>query len=165
MISQVNFHDAKLASLLDSELEAFTESFQFNHPNVRHARSATGCPGGAGNLGFNSFNFLTFVLMVFNAVANTNNNANNNNNNNNDINLNSVSQNSNQVVSNSDNMNTIMAMILPLPVGRRRKRAVRDILRRASEDCGGRGMSAVLVAYELMKVEAAKSGIKITELK
>ena len=81
---------------------------------TRHVRSS-GCAGSAvGNLGFNSFNFLTFMVMTFNAVANTNNNINNNNDNNNDINMNSISQDSNNVVSNSDNMNMIMVMILPV---------------------------------------------------
>merc|ERR1712012_982717 len=60
------------------------------------------------------------MVMVANAVANVNNNINNNNNNNNDINLNSISQDSNSVVSNSDNQNTIMAMILPVP-GRKKR--------------------------------------------
>jgi len=78
------------------------------------------CPSGVGNFGFNSFNFLTFMVMTFNAVANVNNNINNNNNNNQDINLNSISQDSNSVVSNSDNMNTVMATILPVP-GRKRR--------------------------------------------
>ena len=41
----------------------------------------SGCPSGEGNYGFNSFNFMTFVLLVFNLVANINNNLNNNNNN------------------------------------------------------------------------------------
>ena len=36
------------------------------------------CPSSVGNMGFNSFNFLTFMVMVFNAVANANNNINNN---------------------------------------------------------------------------------------
>ena len=86
----------------------------------RQARSP--CPSGVGRYGFNSFNFLTFMVLVFNAVANVNNNINNNNNNDNDINLNSISQDSNNVVSNSDNENTVMAMILPVPGKRRRKR-------------------------------------------
>jgi hypothetical protein len=96
------------------------DSFGTADKGLRTKRSP--CPSGVGNFGFNSFNFLTFMVMVFNAVANTNNNINNNNNNDNDINLNSVSQDDNQVVSNSDNMNTIMAMILPVP-GRRRRRS------------------------------------------
>ena len=79
------------------------------------------CADGAGNLGFNSFNFLTFVIMVFNAVANANNNINNNNNNNVDINLNSISSDTNNLISNSDNMNSIMVMIMPPPVGRKRR--------------------------------------------
>jgi len=75
----------------------------------------SGCPGGVGNLGFNSFNFMTFILLTLNAVANTNNNINNNNNNNIDINYNTINQDSNNVISNSENMNTIMAVILPAP--------------------------------------------------
>ena len=76
------------------------------------------CPGGVGNFGFNSFNFMTFVLLTLNAVANTNNNINNNNNNNIDINYNTINQDSNNVVSNSENMNMVTATILPVP-GRR----------------------------------------------
>ena len=76
------------------------------------------CPGGVGNFGFNSFNFMTFVLLTLNAVANTNNNINNNNNNNVDINYNTINQDSNSVVSNSENTNMVMAVILPVP-GRR----------------------------------------------
>ena len=76
------------------------------------------CPGGVGNFGFNSFNFMTFVLLTLNAVANVNNNINNNNNNNNDINYNTINQDSNNVVSNSENTNMVMAVILPMP-GRR----------------------------------------------
>ena len=79
------------------------------------------CPSGVGNLGFNSFNFLTFMVMVFNAVANVNNNINNNNNNDQDINLNSISQDSNSVVANSDNQNSVMAIILPIPAGRKKR--------------------------------------------
>lgn len=97
---------------------SFDQSSQAEHRLFR--RSA--CPSGVGRFGFNSFNFLTFMVMVFNAVANVNNNINNNNNNNNDFNLNSISQDSNSVVSNSDNQNTIMAMILPVP-GKRKKRS------------------------------------------
>ena len=73
------------------------------------------CPGGVGNFGFNSFNFMTFVLLTLNAVANTNSNINNNNNNNVDINYNTINQDSNSVVSNSENTNMVMAVILPVP--------------------------------------------------
>merc|ERR1719350_524446 len=76
------------------------------------------CPGGVGNFGFNSFNFMTFVLLTLNAVANVNNNINNNNNNNVNINYNTINQGSNNVVSNSENTNMVMAVILPVP-GRR----------------------------------------------
>lgn len=81
--------------------------------HLRQKRSS--CPGGVGNFGFNSFNFMTFVLLTLNAVANVNNNINNNNNNNVDINYNTINQDSNNVVSNSENMNMVMAMILPVP--------------------------------------------------
>ena len=47
----------------------------------RKVKRDSGCPSGEGNYGFNSFNFMTFVLLVFNLVANINNNLNNNNNN------------------------------------------------------------------------------------
>ena len=73
------------------------------------------CPGGVGNFGFNSFNFMTFVLLTLNAVANVNNNVNNNNNNNNDVNYNTINQDSNNLVSNSENTNMVMAVILPVP--------------------------------------------------
>ena len=80
-----------------------------------------------GNFGFNSFNFMTFMLMIYNVVANTNNNINNNNNNNNNLNFNSISQNSQETVSNSDNMNMIMVMILP-PGRKLNKRSNNGIL-------------------------------------
>lgn len=73
------------------------------------------CPGGEGNFGFNSFNFMTFVLLVYNAVANVNNNLNNNNNNINDNNVNSVTQDSNQVSSNTQSVNQLMVTVLPIP--------------------------------------------------
>ena len=92
-----------LLSELDIALNEFTSQFKppiidflpkfstdDNFHGSRHPRSP--CPSGVGRFGFNSFNFLTFMVMVFNAVANVNNNINNNNNNNNDINLNSISQ-------------------------------------------------------------------------
>ena len=122
---------------LDQALHNFTDTFQAPSLNVSYEKLSvdlednfihniekrTPCPSGVGNYGFNSFNFLTFMVMVANVVANVNNNINNNNNNNNDINLNSVTQDSNSVVSNSDNMNSIMAEILPVP-GKRRKRFI-----------------------------------------
>jgi len=84
-----------------------------NYGHVRNKRSS--CPGGVGNLGFNSFNMMTFMLLSLNAVANVNNNINNNNNNNFNINYNTISTDSNNVISNSENMNMVMAMILPVP--------------------------------------------------
>jgi len=89
------------------------ESFGETKSLLRRTRQA--CPGGVGNFGFNSFNFMTFVLLTLNAVANVNNNINNNNNNNVDINYNTINQDSNDVISNSENMNMVMAMILPVP--------------------------------------------------
>ena len=68
------------------------------------------------------------MVLVSNAVANVNNNINNNNNNHNDISLNSVSQDSNSVVSNSDNQNTVMAVILPIPAGKRRRKRSKNCL-------------------------------------
>ena len=121
-----------LLQQLDLSLANFTKEFQapiidtsdkFNldfSQDLRLKRNAA-CGGSVGNLGFNSFNFLTFMVMVFNAVANVNNNINNNNNNNQDFNLNSISQDSNSVVANSDNQNSVMAIILPVP-GKRKKR-------------------------------------------
>ena len=58
---------------------------------------------------------MTFILLTLNAVANINNNINNNNNNNNNINYNTISQDSNNVISNSENMNMVTAVILPIP--------------------------------------------------
>jgi len=120
-----------LLSELDIALNEFTSQFKppiidflpkFSVDDDFHGsrQPRSPCPSGVGRFGFNSFNFLTFMVMVFNAVANVNNNINNNNNNNNDINLNSISQDSNSVVSNSDNMNSVMAMILPVP-GRKKR--------------------------------------------
>lgn len=127
-----------LLANLDSALEDFTNNFQApqldltpkfslnweNHEFEEHLTRVprSPCPSGVGNHGFNSFNFLTFMIMVFNAVANVNNNINNNNQNNQDLNFNSISQDSNNVVSNSDNQNTVMAIILPVPG--RKKRSV-----------------------------------------
>ena len=58
---------------------------------------------------------MTFVLLTLNAVADVNNNVNNNNNNNNDVNYNTINQDSNNLVSNSENTNMVMAVILPVP--------------------------------------------------
>ena len=68
---------------------------------------------------------MTFVLLTLNAVANTNNNINNNNNNNNDINYNTINQDSNNLVSNSENTNMVMAVILPMPGKRSLEKIVR----------------------------------------
>ena len=85
----------------------------------------SGCPGGEGNYGFNSFNFMTFVLLVFNLVANVNNNLNNNNNNANKNNINAVNQDSNSVSSNTNAVNQLMVTILPIPG----KRSVESLIR------------------------------------
>jgi hypothetical protein len=50
---------------------------------------------------------MTLVLLTFNVVANVNNNLNNNNNNNNENNLNGVSQNANNVATNTNAANEI----------------------------------------------------------
>ena len=48
------------------------ESFeQQQHQDKILDREKRSCPSGVGNFGFNSFNFLTFMVLVFNAVANT----------------------------------------------------------------------------------------------
>ena len=60
-----------------------------------------------------SIDFLQILNTIFN--NNNNNNINNNNNNNVDINYNTINQDSNDVISNSENMNMVMAMILPVP--------------------------------------------------
>ena len=122
-----------LINQLDSTLQDFVHNYEplklkteqellpLDFSPILTRSKRTPCPTGVGNYGFNSFNFLTFMVLVSNAVANVNNNINNNNNNHNDISLNSVSQDSNSVVSNSDNQNTVMAVILPIPAGRKRR--------------------------------------------
>ena len=65
--------------------------------------------------GSNAFNYVSFVIGILTLVVNVNNNINNNNNNNVDINYNTINQDSNNVISNSENMNMVMAMILPVP--------------------------------------------------
>ena len=87
-----------------------------------HSRIKRSC-NDEGNLGFNSFNFLTFMILSINAVININNNINNNNNNNNDISVNSISQTSNSIESTSNTENDISVVILPVPLGRRRRRS------------------------------------------
>ena len=85
-----------LLNQIDTAVSNFTEHFQplsiphkpkfnlgldsaFNSEYTSSRRlTRSPCPGGVGNYGFNSFNFLTFMVLVFNAVANTNNNINNN---------------------------------------------------------------------------------------
>ena len=114
LLSNENSVDTKLFDL-NPALHFGILKYNHVHKLSRHKRS---CPGGVGNFGFNSFNFMTFVLLTLNAVANTNNNINNNNNNNIDINYNTINQDSNNVVSNSENMNMVTATILPVP-GRR----------------------------------------------
>lgn len=116
------------------------------------------CPGGVGNFGFNSFNFMTFVLLTLNAVANTNNNINNNNNNNIDINYNTINQDSNNVVSNSENMNMVTATILPVP-GRRSLGLLNKSLRHhLGKRCAGNVKMTVL---DLMKMEVLEQAERI----
>ena len=50
---------------------------------------------------------MTLVVLTFNIVANVNNNLNNNNNNNNENNLNGVSQDANNVATNTNAANQI----------------------------------------------------------
>ena len=123
---QLNFMIDSLFShtgSLDTKLFNLDPSHNFGTTQGKYAKRLSrhkrmSCPGGVGNFGFNSFNFMTFVLLTLNAVANTNNNINNNNNNNIDINYNTINQDSNNLVSNSENMNMVTATILPVP-GRR----------------------------------------------
>ena len=119
---QINFLADDLLSrqFHTSDHQLFNLDLKYNFAKGSSLSRAkrTSCPGGVGNFGFNSFNFMTFVLLTLNAVANTNNNINNNNNNNVDINYNTINQDSNNVVSNSENMNMVTATILPVP-GRR----------------------------------------------
>jgi len=115
------------------------------------------CPGGVGNFGFNSFNFMTFVLLTLNAVANTNNNINNNNNNNIDINYNTVNQDSNNVISNSENMNMVTATILPVP-GRRSLDLINKSLRHhVSKRCAKNVNITVLDLLKMEMLEQAES--------
>ena len=110
------------------------------------------CPGGVGNFGFNSFNFMTFVLLTLNAVANVNNNINNNNNNNVNINYNTINQDSNNVISNSENMNMVMAMILPVPGKRSLEMLNTTLSHHISKRCAGNP----LTLEELVMVEVAE---------
>ena len=57
---------------------------------------------------------MTFTLLVFNLVANVNNNLNNNNNANKN-NINAISQDSNNVASNTNAVNQIGVTVLPIP--------------------------------------------------
>lgn len=84
-------------------------------PLPHRLKRGSGCPGGEGNYGFNSFNFMTFTLLVFNLVANVNNNLNNNNNNANKNNVNAITQDSNNVASNTNAVNQIGVTVLPIP--------------------------------------------------
>ena len=58
---------------------------------------------------------MAFILLTFNVVANVNNNLNNNNNNKNDNNINAISQNSNNVATNTNVGNAIGVTVLPIP--------------------------------------------------
>ena len=82
--------DNLLLTQLDTKLEEFVTSYKspqfdseakdllsLNYSPILHRSPRTPCPSGVGNYGFNSFNFLTFMVLVFNAVANVNNNINN----------------------------------------------------------------------------------------
>jgi hypothetical protein len=85
------------------------------------------CDNGKGNYGINSFNFMAFVLLTFNVVANVNNNLNNNNNNKNDNNINAISQNSNNVATNTNVGNSIGVTVLPIPGKRSLDILTRDL--------------------------------------
>jgi len=102
--------------LFDLDLQTnFNRKGKTKKLSLAKSRAKRGaCPSGVGNMGFNSFNFMTFMLLTMNAVANTNNNVNNNNNNNVNINYNTINQDSNNLVSNSENTNMISATILPV---------------------------------------------------
>ncbi len=67
--NQFNFQLDKIEEPQKFSVDVF-ESFEKN-PEVILERQKRSCPSGVGNYGFNSFNFLTFMVLVFNAVANT----------------------------------------------------------------------------------------------
>merc|ERR1712080_749013 len=121
----------------------------FGKKKLLQRQTRQACPGGVGNFGFNSFNFMTFVLLTLNAVANVNNNINNNNNNNVDINYNTINQDSNNVISNSENMNMVMAMILPVPGKRTLDLFNRTVSHHVSKRCAERRISLT----DLIKLE------------
>jgi len=120
----------------------------------RHKRMS--CPGGVGNFGFNSFNFMTFVLLTLNAVANTNNNINNNNNNNIDINYNTINQDSNNLVSNSENMNMVTATILPVPGRRSLDLLNKSLKHHLGKRCAGNLNMSVIDLVKMEIVEQAE---------
>jgi len=127
--------------------------------NIRVKRQS--CPGGVGNFGFNSFNFMTFVLLTLNAVANTNNNINNNNNNNNDINYNTINQDSNNLVSNSENTNMVMAVILPMPGKRSLEKIDRNTKHQISKRCSEKKHLDVTSLLKLELLEETKKILRI----
>jgi len=145
--------------LFDNENSEESDLFDLNPVNnfgplgQKHRLSRNkrmSCPGGVGNFGFNSFNFMTFVLLTLNAVANTNNNINNNNNNNIDINYNTINQDSNNLVSNSENMNMVTATILPVPGRRSLDLLNKSLKHHISKRCAGQ---TKLTVQDLVKME------------
>merc|ERR1712192_66592 len=114
----------------------------FGKKKLLQRQTRQACPGGVGNFGFNSFNFMTFVLLTLNAVDN-------NNNNNVDINYNTINQDSNSVISNSENMNMVMAMILPVPGKRTLDLFNRTVSHHVSKRCA----ESRITLTDLVKLE------------
>lgn len=126
----------KARAELGQQLFLERETLKNNLKEAKRISKRSVCPDGQGNLGFNSFNFMTFVLLVFNAVANINNNLNNNNNNINDNNVNTITQNSNNVASNVNAANQIGVVVLPIPG----KRSVHTVKKRLEKKIAGTGL-------------------------
>merc|ERR1712051_463851 len=92
--------------LLKSKLKEIRENLlpKLSNPRLNTTKiKRAACDDGKGNYGINSYNFLAFILLTFNIVANINNN----NNNKNDQNINAISQNSNNVATNTNAANGI----------------------------------------------------------
>jgi len=146
---QLEGEDGGIFASNNRQLMSLDPGENFGKKKLLQRQTRQACPGGVGNFGFNSFNFMTFVLLTLNAVANVNNNINNNNNNNVDINYNTINQDSNNVISNSENMNMVMAMILPVPGKRTLDLFNRTVSHHVNKRCAESGITLT----DLVKLE------------
>lgn len=147
---------AHAASVQYSAPPLFSDKYQ-EPQRSKYRTKRQSCPGGVGNFGFNSFNFMTFVLLTMNAVADVNNNINNNNNNNVDINYNTINQDSNSIVSNSENTNMVMAVILPVPGRRSIANINRSLSHHVSKRCSEKKKLSVLSMLSLEILEHSRA--------